>query len=239
MKKKTIALVGIGTAGILVLMIVFNHRYPFVNPTVGKWSVGFHRTAHLFPEVDLTSLNILTHEHIDSLVPESIDYIADPFFVREKDTFYLFVELKREGNADIALLTSPDGENYSYEGIVLDESFHLSYPQVFKYREQFYMLPETKGSNNVLLYKAENFPFDWRISDTLIANYRLTDPTLLLDQDFNLLVGVDDDLKQFIFTADSLKGSWQEAGNYKQRWGNETRPGGRFFKVDEGLTNAL
>jgi hypothetical protein len=217
--------------GIFILMI-FNYRYPFVNHSVGNWSVGFTSSYKISPAIKVNPENIITYKYIDSLISEDIDYIADPFYIKEDGVYYLFVELKGEGNADIALMTSSDGENYRYKGIVLDEEFHLSYPQVFKHHNKFYMLPETRGSNHVLLYEAENFPYDWRISDTLIKNRGLKDPSLLLGEKLNLIVAVDDDLKQYMYTADSLKGRWTEAKNYKQRWGNETRPGGRFFKVN-------
>ncbi len=232
MKKKIYIFFGtLVLTGILIL-IIFNYRYPFISPNGGPWSVGFTASSNIFPAVKVNMENIITHKYIDSLIPEAIDYIADPFYIKEGGVFYIFVELKGEGNADIALLTSTDGENYRYNGIVLDEDFHLSYPQVFKHQEEFYMIPETSGSNQVLLYRAENFPYGWRISDTLIKNRSLKDPSLLISEDLNLIVAVDDDLKQYMFTADSLNGNWMEAKNYEQRWGNETRPGGRFFKVD-------
>ena len=223
-------------AGVLILGIaalwIFHARYPFVTPAVGPWSVGFQKSLNPLGEENLTPANIVTYKFIDSLVPEPIDYIADPFFIKEKDTFYLFVEIKGKGNANIALLTSHDGIKYDYQGIVLDEPFHLSYPQVFNHKGEFFMLPETKGSNNVLLYKASNFPYSWSISDTLIKDMGLKDPSLLLSEDLNLIVAVDDATKQYMFTADSLTGEWKEMKNYRRDWGNETRPGGRFFKVD-------
>ena len=49
----------------------------------------------------------------------------------------------------------------------------------------------------------------------------------------DILVDENDNLEQFFFTADSLEGKWEEHPNYKSRWGNESRPGGRFFKVNE------
>ncbi len=230
--KRIFQLAGITLIIGIIVLIIFNYRYPFFTSSVGNWSVGFGKMEQVFPKSELDLNNVITYEYINSIVPGSIDYIADPFFIKESDTYYLFVELKGEENANIALLTSLDGQDYEYKGIVLDEPFHLSYPQVFKHKGEYYMLPEASGSNHVLLYKAENFPYEWGISDTLIKNIGLKDPSLLLSEDLNLIVAVDDDLKQYMFTADSLNGSWTEAKNYKQRWGNETRPGGRFFKVD-------
>ena len=65
-------------------------------------------------------------------------------------------------------------------GEVLDEPFHISYPQVFKHKDRYFMLPETKRSNNILLYEAKNFPYDWGIVDTLIHNVRYKDPSIYL-----------------------------------------------------------
>ena len=144
----------------------------------------------------------------------------------------MFVELKGEKDADIALFTSPDGWDYQYKGVVLDEPFHLSFPQVFRHNDKFYMLPETSQAENVILYKATNFPYSWKKVDTLIKNRKLKDPAILLSPDLNLIVTVDDHMQQFMFTADSLNGTWKEAENYTGRLGNETRPGGRFFALN-------
>lgn len=217
--------------GIIVLFI-FNYRYPFFTSSVGNWSVGFGKMEEVFPKIELDIKNVITYDYINNIVPGSIDYIADPFFIKESGTYYLFVELKGEGNANIALLTSLNGQEYEYVGIVLDEPFHLSYPQVFKYKEEFYMLPEASGSNQLLLYKAEDFPYSWKISDTLIKNWSLKDPSLLLSSEINLIVAVDDNLKQHMFSSDSLRGSWSEIQINNQWLENETRPGGRFFQID-------
>ena len=214
---------------VFLLIVIFNSRYPFITQKVGKWSVGYG-FAESLSRIKISSDHLISYEKIDSLLGTENNYIADPFFIKEKDSFYLFTELKGEENADIALFTSTDGLDYNYKGIVLNEDFHLSYPQVFKYKEEFYMLPETKQSGNVLLYKAENFPYKWKIEDTLIRNVQVKDPSILLSPELNLIVTVDDHMNQLLFTADSLKGTWKEVKNYNSKMGNETRPGGRFFK---------
>lgn len=218
---------------LVVVIFLLNTRYPFNTHEVGPWSVGFSISSQPLKNISIGRDDVITYEYIDSLTPDKTFYIADPFFIKERDTFFLFVEQKGISNANIALLTSPNGQNFQYKGIVLDEGFHLSYPQVFKYREEFYMLPETKGAKQVLLYKATNFPYEWSIHDTLIRNKSLKDPSILLTEKYNLIVAADDDLKQYFFTADSLDGEWSEKNNYKTKWGNETRPGGRFFRYDD------
>ena len=219
---------------ILVLsgILFLNSRYPFITDKVGKWSVGYRFIDDPISKVKIPNEDVISYEAVDSILGSKNNYIADPFFIKENGIFYLFVELKGKKNADIALFTSKDGEDYNYQGVVLDENFHLSYPQVFKYHGEFYMLPETKQSGNVLLYKAEKFPYNWKIEDTLIKNVQLKDPSILLSPELNLIVTVDDHMNQLFFTADSLKGNWKEVENYTPKKGNETRPGGRFFQYE-------
>lgn len=209
-----------------------NYRYPFMVSPGGNWSVGFQESSQVMG-FKIKPKDIITYKHVDGIIEEEVAYIADPFVMKEKDTFYLFTEIKGEDNADIALFTSYNGKNYEYSGIVLDEAFHLSYPQVFRHEDDIYMLPETKSSNQVLLYKSENFPYTWKVADTLVKDRALKDPSILLSDEFNLIVAVDDDLKQSLFKADSLNGKWIEVPEFKPRWGNESRPGGRFIQVKE------
>ncbi|WP_051119681.1 hypothetical protein [Gillisia sp. CAL575] len=232
MRNKFYLFISLSISLVLVFLIFLNAQYPFKNLEVGRWSVGYSFANNVFPPPKLILDNILPYTFIDSITGSSNNYIADPFFIKEKDSFYLFVEQKGIENADIALFVSADGNKYDYKGIVLDEDFHISYPQVFKYKNEFYMLPETKQAENLLLYKARNFPYDWQIEDTLLKGVELKDPSLLLSDELNLIVAVDDHLKQFMFTAGSLNGKWKEVENYFPRLGNETRPGGRFFKVN-------
>jgi hypothetical protein len=216
---------------LLIVLAIMNMRYPFLVANGGHWSVGYQETSSPLNFL-VEPKGILSSQVFDTLTKPEIAYIADPFFIKEKDIFYLFTEIKGKQNADIALFTSSTGKDYSYQGIVLDESFHLSYPQVFKYKNEFYMLPETKGANQLLLYKAKDFPYTWIVSDTLIKNRALKDPSLLLSEDLNLIVAVDDDLKQYLFTADSLEGNWKAVKTFNRRWGNESRPGGRFISIE-------
>ncbi|MDT0688585.1 hypothetical protein RM549_02245 [Salegentibacter sp. F188] len=229
MNKKLLLFSGVV---ILIVISIINYKYPLINPVVGKWSVGYSFTDEVLKKPIIDQENIITYPEVDILLKKSGHYIADPFFIKEKDTFYLFVELKGKNDADIALFTSAEGENYEYKGVVLDENFHLSFPQVFKHKNEYYMLPETNQTGNVILYKSVDFPYNWQKTDTLIRNQNLKDPALLLSEDLNLIVAVDDHMQQYMFTADSLTGTWTEAENYTGRLGNETRPGGRFFEFN-------
>ncbi|MDT0676784.1 glucosamine inositolphosphorylceramide transferase family protein [Autumnicola musiva] len=232
MRRKFFTYLGIFLLVGIFMLLILNFKYPFINSVVGKWSVGYSFNDEVLEKPVLDPDNIISYPEVDSILDEPGHYIADPFFIMEKDTFYLFVELKGKKDADIALFTSPDGEDYQYKGVVLDEPFHLSFPQVFKHKDEFYMFPETNQCDNVILYKSADFPYKWQKIDTLIKNRKLKDPATLLSEDLNLIVAVDEHMQQYMFTADSLSGAWNKAEDYTGRLGNETRPGGRFFEFN-------
>ena len=72
------------------------------------------------------------------------------------------------GHGDIGLATSTDGFHWNYEQIVLSEGWHHSYPLVLKYNGTYYMIPGSYVQNEVCVYEATNFPYNWsRVSPIL------------------------------------------------------------------------
>jgi hypothetical protein len=232
MKKKYVF--GILFLGILGL-IVINNRTPFLQQQSSGWSVGYGESKNYPSSIAVEKNTIYSIEKLKAQNDSTV-FLADPFFVKEKDTFYLFFEHKKtKTNADIGLLTSADGKNYQYKGTVLTQKFHLSYPQVFKYKKDFYMVPESKQANNVLLYKAYHFPFDWRVCDTLVANVQLADPSIYISDSLNVMVASDKNLNMYLYQADSLFGKWKLHKKPIALMGTEARAGGRFFADKKGL----
>lgn len=92
-------------------------------------------------------------------------FVADPFLFVENGNYFLFLEVltKTNNQGDIAVARSRDGFNWTYDRIVLDEAFHLSYPFVFKSQDKYYMIPETYQKNAIMLYETtkEDFPYGW------------------------------------------------------------------------------
>jgi hypothetical protein len=220
---------------VLSLLAVINYRTPFLRQDGGGWSIGYGSSATFPKKMDIDKNTVYSIEMLQT-ENEGTVFLADPFFVKEKDTFYLFFEHKtNKSNADIGLLTSVDGKKYQYRGTVLSQKFHLSYPQVFKYRNDFYMVPESKQSNAVLLFKAHRFPFDWRVCDTLIDNVQLVDPSIYLSDSLNIMVASDYAKNMYVYKADSLFGKWKLHKKPIALVGTESRAGGRFFADGKGL----
>lgn len=213
------------------LIIVINARTPFFLPSDGGWSIGFNYYDSIDSEIQPKKDNVFSIEKLTKINDSTI-FLADPFFLKEKDTIYIFLEHKKKNKsgADIAVMKSTNGIDFKYDRVVLDEEFHLSYPQVFKHKGSYYMLPETKRANNILLYKAFNFPYDWRICDTLIKDVRLADPSIYLSDSLNFIVANDENKNLYMYKSNSLFGEWNiHENNPVVRIGSEARAAGRIF----------
>ncbi|MCM4161384.1 glycoside hydrolase family 32 protein [Antarcticibacterium flavum] len=209
-----------------------NYRYAFWSVKGGGWSIGTNTLSEFFIENPVKNSKIFSIKWLNQQTEENSIFLADPFLFVENNVYYIFFEHQAEGNANIGLIKSLDGKNYSFEGNVLNEKFHLSFPQVFKVNEEYYMLPETKETGHVLLYRTDNFPFDWKILDTLIKNVSYKDPAILLSDTLKIISVSDDKLKQSFYRADSLRGEWKPEIRFKHRFGDETRAGGNFFQIN-------
>lgn len=217
---------------LLVLVISFyaNHNYPFIIPVSNGWSIGFTKTMNPLTKLTPDPNNIFSNDSLNNITGNT-RFLADPFLLINEDKYYIFFEHQsRTGPAEISYLSSIDGLNYTYKGVALRESFHLSFPQIFNYKNDIYLLPETASANNVLLYESVGFPQEWKIKDTLIKNFKLKDPAILISKELNLIVGIDQNYNQKVFTADSLFGEWKETKDFEIGIGDEIRPAGNFFK---------
>jgi hypothetical protein len=146
--------------------------------------------------------------------------VADPFLVRGGGEWLIFFEILRiedgapnDEHGVIGLSTSSDGVVWTYDGVVLAEDFHLSYPNVFEHDGQFFMVPESQAAGKVILYRAETFPGQW-VQDTTLLEGSFTDPTVFNDGGrwwmFATDTVTDPDDTLHLFHADRLRGPWVE-----------------------------
>ena len=107
-------------------------------------------------------------------------FLADPFVYFFKGENYCFVEafnyLERKAHISVYKLTE---NTYEYLGIVLEEDFHLSFPYLFEFEGEIYMIPESTSNKDIRLYKSYKFPFDWRLEEVLIDNIDAADSMML------------------------------------------------------------
>jgi len=116
-------------------------------------------------------------------VPTLNSYIADPFLFTWSGQIYLFYETLKAKKGVLGCFRFENGE-WKDLGLVLEESWHLSYPQVFEEDGHVYMIPEScdfrgRGARGaVRLYEAEDFPRKWKLVKELIPE-PFSDSTLL------------------------------------------------------------
>lgn len=93
----------------------------------------------------------------------SLCFLADPFGLWRNDKLYLFAEAydyrTRRGNIVAYVLDA--SLNVLEHRTVLDEPWHLSYPNVFEADGEIWMLPEGYKSGALSLYRAVEFPWRW------------------------------------------------------------------------------
>jgi hypothetical protein len=180
--------------------------------------------AHHLLRRELWSIGIVRGETpLDLSVPEkpilrarditdtAARMVADPFAVQQDNVWHLFFEIDsvstRQG--EIGLSISSNTTDWVYQGIVLDEPFHLSYPFVFQWEDNWYMVPESRKAGVIRLYRAESFPTGWTaVTDLIRGDYQ--DPTPFRhDGRWWLFATTGQNENLHLFYAAQLTGPWE------------------------------
>ncbi len=106
-------------------------------------------------------------------------FLADPFVVKNQENYYCFLEdydyKKAKGSISVYQINKNECKEL---GVSLEEDFHLSYPFIFKYDNNFFMCPETGQANEIRLYKCEDFPLKWKLEKILMKNVNAVDTNI-------------------------------------------------------------
>lgn len=116
------------------------------------------------------------------IIPDSKVFQADPFIIFKDNKYYIFYEeLKFEDWHGYLMVAELDLENACLinEKVILKKDYHLSYPNVFKENDTYYMIPESGEGNTVDLYECTQFPYQWKKKKTLLNNIQAVDSTPL------------------------------------------------------------
>ncbi|MCC6220673.1 MAG: hypothetical protein IT291_05460 [Deltaproteobacteria bacterium] len=254
--------------------------YPEKPGTTGELIPDLTNKGDSSPFTNLTPINGISPTVLDSTMVKDVSavFVADPFLFIEKDNnqsdnYYLFMEVltrmtpngrgKYTNNlgelvtrdvsqqGDLGLATSKDGITWKYDQIILDEPIsHLSYPYVFKYDGKYYMIPETNEMNEIRLYQAKDFPYNWSYVSTLVKGKRFMDSSIFRHDNkwwmFSSYMKFDKDhpgdpaynnTELYLFYSEDLSTGWQShplnpliGADYLDF--SQTRLGGRSFVHD-------
>lgn len=126
--------------------------------------------------------------------------VADPFLFVHKDSLYVFYEEQKEisGKGIIKMIKTNDLHKWSEPIKVLEEGYHLSYPNVFEINGQIYMMPETGQNGTVQFYKPNNDLTEWKLSQVLLKGKNYVDSSIVYR-----------DNHYFLFTTELNNGKYQ------------------------------
>jgi hypothetical protein len=175
--------------------------------------------------------------------PPADRYYADPCAIAVGGRTFVFFEDFRFGEQKgvVSCLELSESGPGKVE-TVLTLPYHLSYPFLFEWNSDVFMVPETGENRTVELYKAVDFPRRWELSRVLLKGVEAVDATLLYRENrwwmfANIKIEGGMALDELhLFYADGLDQEWTgHPNNPVVSDVRNARPAGRIFEVDGQL----
>ncbi|HQV31043.1 MAG TPA: hypothetical protein PKV71_04165 [Calditrichia bacterium] len=178
-----------------------------------------------------------------TILPPKDRFWADPFIVQRDGKYYVFLEefLYENKKGHIAVAELDDKKGLKKPVIIIDQSYHLSYPFIFEHQNDFFMIPESSANRTVELYRCQTFPYKWTFEKVLINDINAADITVFYYKNkwwiFANVVENDgasplDELFLF-FTEDLFKGKWiSHPQNPIISDVSSSRPAGKLFEYN-------
>lgn len=201
-----------------------------------QWFIAFHLGRQEGPAGTLYRFR--------PILPPADRFWADPFPLKRGERFYIFLEeyLYREGKGRIAVLELDRQGNWTPPRVVLERDYHLSYPFIFEWQGELYLLPETADNRTVELYRCLTFPDRWALEKVLLEGVTAADATLAeVDGVWWMFVtiaveGASKNDELHLFYADSPLGPWRpHRANPVKSDVRSARPAGRLFRWNGAL----
>jgi hypothetical protein len=200
-----------------------------------QWYVGVRSRVSGAEAFELNAFYLLNPPHDR--------FFADPFVAEREGRSYLFLEefvfATRKG-----VISCVEFDEQGFRGapsLVLEAPHHLSYPFLFEWEGQTYMLPESRDSGCIKLFRAVEFPYRWEFAGNLLENLWAVDATIFEHGGaFWMFAGgvkkngkINSEL--FLYFAESPLGPWHEhPANPVVADVCRARPAGQIF-THEGL----
>lgn len=105
------------------------------------------------------------------------NWCADPMLIDYEGNTYLLYEAVDGDHGRIEVAEINEDCTVGKPTVLLSGECHYSYPFVFDHDGEYYMVPESSAANEVRLYKAKAFPYEWELSYILL-NDRAVDTTV-------------------------------------------------------------
>ena len=169
------------------------------------------------------------------------EFCADPMLIEDNEICHVFCEQFRlkDKKGCIGYFAFEKGKPVN-KGIILERPYHLSYPFVFKFNDNYYMIPETSEHKTIEIYIAKRFPDEWEYLGTILRGHAYVDTTVeVIDGVASFVTYYPDGtgfvLEKHILSKDLLsttlitsinyiKNTGRGAGAYFSKLGEKVRP---------------
>ena len=180
-----------------------------------------------------------TFYQFKSLIPPKDRYWADAFPVKNGNKYFIFIEefIYKTGKGHIAVIEMDHKGVWKQPVKVLERDYHLSYPFIFQWQDDYYMIPETAANKTIELYRCTSFPLKWELHKVLMTSVNAVDATLAeINGRWWMFVNIgvdgaskDDELH--LFYTDNPLGPWTpHKHNPVKSDVRSARPAGRIFQ---------
>lgn len=204
-----------------------------------QWALGLLRCEQIEPDGKFPWKEVVWHQ------PPREGIEADPCVI-VSDKKWIFYEqiLSHKHKGKICVAEIDDDNNIRNSRTALQRNFHLSFPQVFKVEDKWYLLPEQSQSGTTMLYECAQFPDQWKECAEIVPGFPGIDPVLFhhnglwwLFVTYGSYCCQDNNLH--IFFSTELKGRYLphpknpiKTGLYGSRMaGSIWEHGGRYFRL--------
>lgn len=181
------------------------------------------------------------HRGFDFINCPPSEFWADPFLFEENGETWLFFENydRPTRNGRIACGHIDQHGQLRDVNIVIENSYHMSNPLIFRHEDEVIMIPETMAARRVEMYRCRDFPLRWERSAILLDDTEMCDPIPIEVNGrwwlFGNVVGRDGSSwnELHLFHAGTLTGPWTPHPlNPVIADVRTARPGGRMFWRD-------
>jgi hypothetical protein len=177
-----------------------------------------------------------------NLIPPQGRFWADPCAIKAGDRYFVFIEdyVYETARGHISVMELDRKGVLNGPTKVLQRDYHLSYPFVFEWDNDYYMIPESASNGTVELYRSTSFPFEWHFEKVLLTGMRAKDATLAdVNGTWWMFVSIaehsiPDEL--YLFSAASPLGPWTpHPRNPVKSDVRGSRPAGKLFDWNGNL----
>ncbi|MDX2053423.1 MAG: hypothetical protein SFV15_13580 [Polyangiaceae bacterium] len=139
--------------------------------TQKSWRIGWRRTAQQSGGAP---------GPFNFIIPPRDRFYADPSLVRHQGRTYMFFEdyVRKQGRALISWVSIDEANSQVTEPkVAFATEDHLSYPYVFTWEGEVYIIPERRAKRRIELWRALAFPHEWVFDRVLIDSLDAVDAT--------------------------------------------------------------